>query len=169
VLTCGALLLAGCGGSGETDGAPSDSAASAATSGGGSAALSAEQMEKGIGPIREVTLGAIDPALAERGEDVFRTKCFACHRLDERYVAPRLGDVLDHRQPEYVMNMMLNPSEMVARHPTVRALLAEFMVEMPNQGLTEDEARAVLEYIRHESAEAGSGGGKRDGTGDGHT
>jgi cytochrome c2 len=106
-------------------------------------------MMKGIGPISSVELGEIDPALVSRGEEIFKLKCSACHKLEERYVAPPLGDVLERRTPEFVMNMMLNSMEMTQRHPAVKELLAEYFVPMPNQDLTEADARAVLEYIRN--------------------
>jgi hypothetical protein len=46
------------------------------------------------------------------------------------------------------MNMALNPQEMVEKHPETKKLLAEFFVPMPNQNITKDEAREVLEYLR---------------------
>jgi hypothetical protein len=54
------------------------------------------------------------------------------------------------------MNMILNPEGMLAEHPEARAMLAQFAVPMANQNLTEDQARAVLEYLRVE-AEADPG------------
>jgi hypothetical protein len=38
--------------------------------------------------------------------------------------------------------------EMVERHPIGKQLLAEHMTFMANQNLTQDDARAVLEYLR---------------------
>jgi len=111
--------------------------------------LTAFQVEHGIGPLTEaVTLGELDPDLAAQGALVFEAKCSACHKLGERYVGPALGDVLDRRTPAFVMNMMLNPQEMYERHPEMKKLLAEFMSYMPNQNLTRDDARAVVEYLR---------------------
>jgi cytochrome c len=130
----------------------------------GDSGLTAEEMENGIGPVRSVELGDLDAALAERGENRFQTLCYACHRLEERYVAPKLGDVLERRTPEYVMNMILNPVEMTARHPEARALLAEFMTQMPDQGLTEEDARAIVEYIRSEAAGGGGEGDQDEGS-----
>jgi hypothetical protein len=49
------------------------------------------------------------------------------------------------------MNMILNPQEMVERHPVAKQLLAEHMTFMPNQGLTREDARLVLEYLREEA------------------
>jgi hypothetical protein len=44
--------------------------------------------------------------------------------------------------------MILNPDEMVKKHPEVKAMLAEFYVPMTFQNVTEDDARAILEYLR---------------------
>lgn len=140
------LMIAGCGGDGSSGDSETGGGASAGADG-----LTAEQIEKGIGPVTNVDLREIDGELAERGEEIFETKCSACHKMDSRYVGPPLGTVLEQRSPEYVMNMMLNPEEMLQRHPEARAMLAEYMTPMPNQQLTENDARAVLEYFREEA------------------
>ena len=118
-----------------------------------SGGLTAEQLQKGIGPVTTVELGEIQGPLVEQGKNIFDMKCAACHRLDERYVGPPLGEVLSRRAPEYVMNMMLNPAEMIEKHPEARALLAQFLTPMPSQDLTVEEARSVLEYLRSVSME----------------
>jgi cytochrome c1 len=71
-----------------------------------------------------------------------------CHKMDTLYVGPALGEVTARRTPAYIMNMILNPQEMVERHPIAKQLLAERMTFMANQNLTVDEARAVVEYLR---------------------
>jgi cytochrome c1 len=109
------------------------------------------QQEHGIGPVTEVvTLGAFDHELAEDGKELFETKCSACHKLGERYVGPALGEVLTRRTPTYVLNMILNPQEMYEKHPVAKQLLAEYLSYMPNQALTQEQARAVVEYLRPE-------------------
>lgn len=112
------------------------------------AELSAVELEQGIGPIRDMELASLDPALAEDGKKAFTTKCSACHKMGERYVGPDLGDVLDRRRPEFVMNMILNANEMVQKHPAVKELLAQYYTPMPVQVTDPDEARAILEYLR---------------------
>jgi mono/diheme cytochrome c family protein len=115
------------------------------------AELTPFQQEHGIGPVTEVvTLGAFDHELAEDGQELFATKCSACHKLGERYVGPALGDVLTRRTPTYVLNMILNPEEMYQKHPVAKGLLAEYLSYMPNQQLTQEQARAVVEYLRPE-------------------
>jgi mono/diheme cytochrome c family protein len=143
------LFLAACGG-GSTDGSPSGS--EAPTSSGSE--LTAAELEHGIGPISAFEPGPLDAAIVETGAETFKIKCSACHKLDERYVGPPLRDVTEKRSPAYIMNMVLNPEEMVQKHPEARALFAQFMTPMPNQQLTEDDARAVLEYLRSAAAES---------------
>ncbi len=115
----------------------------------GEAGLSAFQVEHGIGPVTTpMVLGPVDEELAEEGKEVFTEKCSACHKMGEKYVGPALGDVATRRSGAFIMNMILNPQEMVERHPAAKQLLAEHMTYMPNQGLTEEQARQVLEYLR---------------------
>jgi hypothetical protein len=64
-------------------------------------------------------------------------------------VGPAQRDLLDKRSPEYVMNMILNPAEMVRKHPEAKKMLQEFMTPMPNQNLSREEARSILEYFRY--------------------
>ena len=105
---------------------------------------------KGIGPISSVTLGTeVDATMAAAGEKIFSAKCSACHKPDAKHIGPAPKGVLERRSPEWVMNMILNPEEMVANDPVAKALLVEYnMSPMANQNLTEEEARSVLEYFR---------------------
>ncbi|MPZ19931.1 MAG: c-type cytochrome [Luteitalea sp.] len=107
------------------------------------------QREHGIGPVTEpVTLTGVDPALAAAGQQIFEQKCAACHKLRERYVGPALGDVTKRRSPAFVLNMVLNPQTMAEQHPEIKPLVAEYFLMMPNQNVTPEEARQVLEYLR---------------------
>jgi len=141
-----AAALAACGGEPSAEAADATAAASPASA--TAEAPTEVELEQGIGPIRDLELGPVDSELAAEGESAFQVKCSACHKLEERYVAPPLGDVLSRRRPEFVMNMVLNANEMVQRHPEVRELLAEYFTPMPVQVTEESEARAILEYLR---------------------
>jgi len=104
---------------------------------------------KGIGPITSVTLAdEIDQDLAKEGAEVYVKMCSACHKPDKRFVGPAPLGILERRTPEWIMNMILNPDEMVQKDPIAKALLAEYLSPMANQNLTEEQARAVLEYFR---------------------
>ena len=114
--------------------------------------VSTDPMEnKGIGPVSDLELAAVDPSLAQKGASLFEIKCSSCHKLDERHVGPALREVTARRSPEWIMNMILNPQEMIEKDPIAEELFATFMTPMANQNLTQDEARAVLEYLRSEA------------------
>ncbi len=104
--------------------------------------------DKGIGPITSIALSEVDEVMAAEGKEVFKTKCSACHKMSKRFVGPGLAGVTERRTPEWIMNMILNPEEMVAKNPLAKKLLAEYLSPMANQNLTENEARLILEYFR---------------------
>ncbi|WP_036383734.1 cytochrome c [Muricauda sp. MAR_2010_75] len=105
---------------------------------------------KGVGPIKSVELAPeIDQTLAASGKGVYDQMCLACHRIGKKFIGPPPNGILERRTPEWVMNMILNPQEMVQQDPLAKDLLQEFNGSpMSNQGLTEDQARAILEYFR---------------------
>jgi len=103
----------------------------------------------GIGPIDELEFDEeIDSEMATIGEEVYKAKCSACHKANKRYIGPSPQGIFERRNPAWVMNMILNPEEMVANDPIAKALLAEYSSPMANQNLTEEEARQVVEYFR---------------------
>jgi mono/diheme cytochrome c family protein len=142
-------LTLGCGAKNESSPQNQTSAPAPAAPAPGETPLTAFELEHGIGPVKEVvTLGPLNAQLAAAGKTVFEAKCAACHKIGEKYVGPALGEVTTRRSPTFIMNMVLNPQEMVERHPIAKQLLAETMTNMANQGLSVDEARSVVEYLR---------------------
>lgn len=96
-----------------------------------------------------VTLGALDQALATKGEEIVGTKCSSCHKLtEEKLVGPGWKGVTERRKAHWIMNFITNPDPMIDKDPEVQAQLELCLVRMPNQNLTGDDARAVLEYMR---------------------
>ncbi len=142
LLLLGVVVLTSCGDN--TNKEPSKTDKTENTSG-----LTDFELENGIGPVKKkLELGPIDPMLVKKGQEIFDTKCAACHKLDERYVGPAQRDIIKRRTPEYIINYMLNPDENLQRHPEAKKLLAEYMTPMPNQNLTIDDAKALLDYFR---------------------
>ncbi|MFH5832328.1 c-type cytochrome [Halalkalibaculum sp. DA3122] len=141
-----AFVAMGCGGQNSEANGNSNS-----DSGNSDTELTDFEMTNGIGPVKEeITIQEVDPELAEKGAEIFDVKCSACHKMDERYVGPPLGGILNSRTPAFVMNMILNPDEMVEKHPIPKALFREYLTPMPNQQLSREEARAVVEYFASE-------------------
>ena len=103
---------------------------------------------KGIGPIKSVTLGDIDQGMVAKGKEVYKTNCTACHKFKKRYIGPALTGVTERRSPEWIMNMILNSDEMQKKDPVAKALIAEYNAPMAQQQISEEEARSILEYFR---------------------
>jgi len=105
---------------------------------------------KGVGPITSLALAPdIDEALAKKGEEIYTQMCLACHRVDKKFIGPAPTGILERRSPEWVMNMILNPEVMVKEDPLAKELMAEFNgAPMANQGLTQEQARSVVEFFR---------------------
>ncbi len=108
---------------------------------------------KGVGPIKSIELPqTIDESLASKGEEIFKSKCTACHQIDSKVIGPALRGITKRRTPEWIMNMILNPENMLKEDPLAKQLLKEHNnVMMTNQNLTQEEVRAVLEYLRKNS------------------
>jgi cytochrome c len=103
---------------------------------------------KGVGPIQNVELGTVNSQLVEKGLGVFDTNCTACHLPYSEKIGPALVGITERRTPEWIMNMILNPAEMVKTDPICLGLLARYNAVMADQNLDEEEARAILEYFR---------------------
>jgi len=118
--------------------------------GGGKSEAEDPMEDKGIGPISSISLDAeINAEMASSGEGVYNAKCTACHKVDGNYIGPSPSGILGRRTPEWIMNMILNPEEMVQKNTIAKKLLIEYKgAPMANQNLTEEEARSVLEYFR---------------------
>ncbi len=119
---------------------------------GTASAADAKVHDKGVGPIKQVTLGPIDSALAQQGRGIFEQKCVVCHKLDQRLIGPPLRDVTKRMEPEWIMNMILNPSGMLENDPTAKELLGQYLTPMPVSGVRAADARALLEYLRQAAA-----------------
>lgn len=96
-----------------------------------------------------VTLGPLNATMATNGEAIAGTKCISCHKLtDERLVGPGWKGVTERRTAHWLMNFITNPDPMIDKDPEVQAQLELCLVRMPNQNLSDDEAREILEFMR---------------------
>lgn len=149
--------LASCGGKsgGEESAAstPSASATSSATTASGSGAVAAVS-QYDAGPRAGVVPVIEDQA--EKGEKLFTSKgCSACHAFGRRLTCPDLQGVSMRRTAVWMENQILHPDVMVKTDPISHGLFAQYALQMPNQGLTPEEARAVIEYFKEQDHKAG--------------
>lgn len=105
---------------------------------------------RGEGKFKDVEVSpSLDVKLADAGEKVYSVKCSGCHKLsDEKLVGPGWAGVTLRHKPEWIMNFVTNTDEMIDKDPKVQAQLEICLVRMPNQGLTDQDARDVYEFMR---------------------
>jgi cytochrome c551/c552 len=106
---------------------------------------------KGKGKFTDVQLThPLDKKMIESGKTIYDVKCGSCHKLtDEKLVGPGWKGVTDRRKPEWIMNFVTNTDEMIDKDPAAQAMLEKCMVRMPNQHLSDDEARHIVEFMRN--------------------
>lgn len=112
--------------------------------------ISIDMDNNGVGPFKDVTFSdAIDPEMAAAGEAKFNAICTACHMVDKRLIGPALEGVYERRSAAWVMNIIINPDVMLKEDPIAKALLKEYNnAIMLNQNLSEEDTKAVAEYLR---------------------
>ena len=88
------------------------------------------------------------------GQVIYDSKCLACHKLsDEKLVGPGWKDVTKRREPVWIMNMITNVDMMLEKDPEAQKLLEQCLVRMPNQNVTQDDARKIIEFMRSNDGE----------------
>ena len=88
------------------------------------------------------------------GKGIYELKCLACHKLTaDKVVGPGWAGVTKRREPVWIMNMITNVEMMLASDAEAQKLLEQCLVRMPNQNITQDEARHILEFMRSNDGE----------------
>lgn len=95
------------------------------------------------------------------GEDLFRTRCAACHTIGrgdivdvaKQRVGPDLYDVTRQRDRKWLTRWLAEPDKMLAeKDPLAVSLLARYKnIPMPNLKLNESDVTQLLGYIEQES------------------
>lgn len=88
------------------------------------------------------------------GKGIYDTKCLACHKLtDEKLVGPGWAGVTKRREPVWIMNMITNVDMMLEKDAEAQKLLELCLVRMPNQNVTQEDARKIIEFMRSNDGE----------------
>ena len=105
---------------------------------------------KGIGRFRNVELThPLDEKMVVKGQAIYQSKCFACHKLTkEMLVGPGWAGVTDRRNPEWIMNWITNTKVMLDKDLLAQTDMVICLIRMPDQELTDVQARNVFEFMR---------------------
>ncbi|MEK7198638.1 MAG: c-type cytochrome, partial [Bacteroidota bacterium] len=75
--------------------------------------------------------------------------CSSCHKItEEKLVGPGWKWVTSKYSAPWIMNFITNTDEMITKDPRAQAQLEICLVRMPNQNLTDTDARQLYEFMR---------------------
>lgn len=105
--------------------------------------------------VKEIQLSnPLDQAMIKEGQGIYDLKCSACHKLTEdRIVGPGWKGVTQRRKPVWIINMITNVDMMLEKDEEAQKMLETCLVRMPNQNISEKEARSVIEFMRNNDGE----------------
>ncbi|MES2330708.1 MAG: c-type cytochrome [Bacteroidota bacterium] len=106
--------------------------------------------KRGEGKFKEVEVSVkLDVAMADGGSKIYAVKCGACHKTTgEKLVGPGWKGVTERHAAPWIMNFITNTDEMITKDPAAQAQLEICLVRMPNQNLSDTDARNLLEFMR---------------------
>jgi hypothetical protein len=117
----------------------------------------AEQVEEvqydsvlGVGDFMDFKVEeGLNSGLALKGKGLYDSKCASCHSLkNDVIVGPGWSGVTERRQLGWLMNMMTNTTEMLEKDPELKKQIEKYKVQMPELSTSDEDARAILEYMR---------------------
>jgi cytochrome c len=92
---------------------------------------------------------AVNNEMALIGKGIFETKCTMCHMIDKPYIGPPAKGVIERREADWIMRMIMYPDLMQKQDSIAKNLISEYNgAVMPNQAISFDEARSIVEFYR---------------------
>ena len=150
ITACGLFFLISCGGGSDSDKKNETTTTTTTNQDQGSSSSSGAE-KSGVGKFQNVPLThPLDQTMVTAGQAVYNLKCVSCHKTtEEKLVGPGWKGVTDRRTPEWIMNFVTNTEEMLEKNQTAKNLYEICLVKMPNQNLSDDDARHILEFMRN--------------------
>lgn len=92
---------------------------------------------------------------AEQGQAVFEKNCKVCHTIGGgKNIGPDLKDVTTRRDSAWIISFITGPDKVISQgDPIAKDLVQQFAgLQMPNLGISQDDARAILAYLKDQSS-----------------
>jgi nitrite reductase (NO-forming) len=86
---------------------------------------------------------------AQKGKLAFESKCLACHSIaGGDKLGPDLFGTTKRHDEAWLTRWLKSPEQMLQTDPTAKAMLEQWKIPMPNQGLSDDEIKQYLAYFK---------------------
>ncbi|MBK5274840.1 MAG: cytochrome c [Desulfuromonadales bacterium] len=94
------------------------------------------------------------PVRADQGKDLFDKQCAGCHSIGGGDGGgPDLKGVAEKRPADWLVRVIVEPDKLsAAKDPVQAELVKKYGFEMPNLGISADDAKKIIAYL------AGTGG-----------
>lgn len=102
-----------------------------------------------VGMIPALSRG--DQSVEEKGQKLFQEKgCAACHSIGKgKITGPDLLGVTERRNEEWLKKWLKSPDTMVMTDPIAKELFQQYMVPMPNMGLSDQDIESLIDYFEY--------------------
>ncbi len=141
------LALAGCGGKKSAESQPTSAPAAASPAAPAAQAPFVVPPDLNTGP--RAGESPVDEALAAQGASLFTSKtCATCHGFGKKIQCPDLKPVPMQRTERWMEAQIMHPDVMTKQDPTSIQLMKQYSLQMPNMNVTQDQAKALIEYIK---------------------
>ena len=78
----------------------------------------------------------------------------SCHTIGGgKLVGPDLKGVTERRKEDWLRKWLKNPDAMLQTDPIAKEMLKQYLVPMPNQGLTDADIDALIAHFKHVDSE----------------
>ena len=97
------------------------------------------------------------PAMAGSGKELFEQQCAGCHTIGGGDGAgPDLKGVGEKRQADWLVRVIAEPDKLTAeKDPTQLELVKKYGSEMPNLGVSRDDAQSIATFLKGGAEAAG--------------
>lgn len=112
-----------------------------------------------------IQLIAVPLARADSGKELFAKHCASCHTIGGGDAGgPDLKGVGAARPADWLVRIITEPDKLTAaKDPDQLALVKKYGFEMPNLGISRDDARAIVAYLQEQAGGAAGKGEKSKG------
>jgi len=95
-------------------------------------------------------LATVGNARADAGKELFDKQCAGCHTIDGSDSGGMdLKGVAARRSVEWLVRVITEPDKLTAeKDPTQLALVEKFGMEMPNLGISRDDAQKIVAFLQ---------------------
>lgn len=103
-----------------------------------------------------ICLGVSSMAFSQdAGEQIFNNKCLSCHTIGQgRLIGPDLRGVTEKRDRKWLVEVIQSTRRLIKKNDeTVRKLVAEYGLIMPDSELSDQEILSVLSHIQKKTDE----------------